>query len=154
DDPRGAAGGGRSGYVCPVAQSHPAASGPTPPGSSSGISAASARPAATASGDAAPVAVTAETGAPGTGDQRAGAAEDSPAATARAADSRAADSRPMEPGRVLEVFLVDDHEIVRRGLIDLLDSDPGLKVTGEAGDVASAREGIRRARPDVAVLDV
>ncbi len=60
----------------------------------------------------------------------------------------------MEPGRVLEVFLVDDHEIVRRGLIDLLDSDPGLKVTGEAGDVASAREGIRRARPDVAVLDV
>src|SRR5690606_36524156 len=86
DDPRGAAGGGRSGYVCPVAQSHPAASGPTPPGSSSGISAASARPAATASGDAAPVAVTAETGAPGTGDQRAGAAEDSPAATARAAD--------------------------------------------------------------------
>ncbi|MBF6357867.1 response regulator transcription factor [Nocardia higoensis] len=52
------------------------------------------------------------------------------------------------------MFLVDDHEIVRRGLIDLLDNDPDLRVTGEAGDVAGARTGIRAARPDVAVLDV
>jgi len=55
---------------------------------------------------------------------------------------------------VLSVFLVDDHEIVRRGLIDLLDSDPDLRVIGEAGDVANAMAGIRATRPDVAVLDV
>src|SRR5690606_19652942 len=61
-------------------------------------------------------------------------------------------SGPSAHEHVLEVFLVDDHEIVRRGLIDLLDSDPGLRVIGEAGDVESARTGIRAARPDVAVL--
>ncbi|MFE7802423.1 response regulator [Nocardia sp. NPDC057440] len=55
---------------------------------------------------------------------------------------------------MIKVFLVDDHEIVRRGLIDLLDSDPELTVIGEAGDVAQAMSGIRALRPDVAVLDV
>ncbi|MBF6213343.1 response regulator transcription factor [Nocardia puris] len=55
---------------------------------------------------------------------------------------------------MLRVFLVDDHEIVRRGLIDLLESDPELTVIGEAGDVAQAMSGIRSLRPDVAVLDV
>ncbi|MEU8900035.1 response regulator transcription factor [Nocardia sp. NPDC048505] len=55
---------------------------------------------------------------------------------------------------MLKVFLVDDHEIVRRGLIDLLESDPELSVIGEAGDVAQAMAGIRALRPDVAVLDV
>ncbi|NEW52329.1 response regulator transcription factor [Nocardia cyriacigeorgica] len=55
---------------------------------------------------------------------------------------------------MLEVFLVDDHEIVRRGLIDLLESDPDLTVVGQAGDVASAMIGIRALRPRVAVLDV
>jgi DNA-binding NarL/FixJ family response regulator len=55
---------------------------------------------------------------------------------------------------VITVFLVDDHEIVRRGLIDLLDSDPELVVIGEAGDVAHAMTGIHALRPDVAVLDV
>ncbi|WP_431970734.1 response regulator [Nocardia sp. bgisy134] len=55
---------------------------------------------------------------------------------------------------MIKVFLVDDHEIVRRGLTDLLESDPELAVIGEAGDVAEAMSGIRAARPDVAVLDV
>ncbi|WP_068067949.1 response regulator [Nocardia xishanensis] len=55
---------------------------------------------------------------------------------------------------MIKVFLVDDHEIVRRGLTDLLESDPELAVIGEAGDVAQAMPGIRAARPDVAVLDV
>ncbi|MEV0030320.1 response regulator transcription factor [Nocardia sp. NPDC050793] len=55
---------------------------------------------------------------------------------------------------MIKVFLVDDHEIVRRGLTDLLESDPELAVIGEAGDVAQAMSGIRAARPDVAVLDV
>jgi len=55
---------------------------------------------------------------------------------------------------VITVFLVDDHEIVRRGLIDLIDSDPELTVVGEAGTVSNALARIPALRPDVAVLDV
>ena len=54
----------------------------------------------------------------------------------------------------VKVFLVDDHEVVRRGIIDLLGSDPQLTVVGEAGSVAEALARIPAARPDVAVLDV
>ena len=39
---------------------------------------------------------------------------------------------------MVTVFLVDDHEVVRRGLIDLLSADPDLDVIGEAGSVAQA----------------
>ncbi|MBY8861068.1 response regulator transcription factor [Nocardia sp. CA2R105] len=52
------------------------------------------------------------------------------------------------------VFLVDDHEIVRRGLIDLLEQDPELTIVGEAGDVTHALARIPALRPDVAVLDM
>ncbi|WP_280239035.1 response regulator transcription factor [Nocardia abscessus] len=55
---------------------------------------------------------------------------------------------------MITVFLVDDHEIVRRGLADLLSDDPELSVIGEAGGVAQALARIPALRPDVAVLDV
>ncbi|EID14656.1 two-component transcriptional regulatory protein [Mycobacterium xenopi RIVM700367] len=55
---------------------------------------------------------------------------------------------------MVKVFLVDDHEVVRRGIIDLLESDPELEVVGEAGSVSEAMARIPAARPDVAVLDV
>lgn len=55
---------------------------------------------------------------------------------------------------MISVFLVDDHEIVRRGLIELIDSDPELSVIGEAGTCAQALARIPALRPDVAVLDV
>lgn len=55
---------------------------------------------------------------------------------------------------MVTVFLVDDHEVVRRGLIDLLSADPELDVIGEAGSVAQAMAQIPALRPDVAVLDV
>ncbi len=55
---------------------------------------------------------------------------------------------------MVKVFLVDDHEVVRRGLIDLLSADPDLEVVGEAGSVAQAMARIPAAKPDVAVLDV
>ncbi|MDQ2638539.1 MAG: response regulator transcription factor [Actinomycetota bacterium] len=55
---------------------------------------------------------------------------------------------------MVKVFLVDDHEVVRRGLIDLLNSDPELEVIGEAGSVAQAMARIPALLPDVAVLDV
>lgn len=55
---------------------------------------------------------------------------------------------------MVKVFLVDDHEVVRRGLVDLLGADPELDVVGEAGSVAEAIARVPAARPDVAVLDV
>jgi two-component system, NarL family, response regulator DevR len=52
------------------------------------------------------------------------------------------------------VFLVDDHEVVRRGVADLLSAQEGLEVVGDAGSVAEALARIPALRPDVAVLDV
>ncbi|CAM2778209.1 response regulator transcription factor [Prescottella defluvii] len=52
------------------------------------------------------------------------------------------------------VFLVDDHEIVRRGLVDLLGSAPDLTVVGEAASVGEAMTRIPSSGADVAVLDV
>ncbi|HEU0129740.1 MAG TPA: response regulator transcription factor [Mycobacteriales bacterium] len=52
------------------------------------------------------------------------------------------------------VFLVDDHEVVRLGVRDLLGSDPGIVVVGEAGTVADALARVPALRPDVAVVDV
>ena len=55
---------------------------------------------------------------------------------------------------MVRVFLVDDHEVVRRGLADLLASDPELEVIGDAGSVSEAMARIPASKPDVAVLDV
>jgi two-component system response regulator DevR len=55
---------------------------------------------------------------------------------------------------MVKVFLVDDHEVVRRGLADLLASDPELEVIGDAGSVSEAKVRIAALKPDVAVLDV
>ncbi|HWI05119.1 MAG TPA: response regulator transcription factor, partial [Acidimicrobiales bacterium] len=52
------------------------------------------------------------------------------------------------------VFLLDDHEIVRRGLKELLEGEEDLVVVGEAGTAAEALARIPAAAPDVAVLDV
>lgn len=52
------------------------------------------------------------------------------------------------------VFLVDDHEIVRRGIAQLVDAETDLDVVGEAGDIAEALRRIEATAPDVAVLDV
>ncbi|MDT8912399.1 response regulator transcription factor [Amycolatopsis sp. PS_44_ISF1] len=54
----------------------------------------------------------------------------------------------------MRVFLVDDHEVVRRGVAELLEEDPELTVVGEAGSVAQALARIPALAPDVAVLDV
>ncbi len=54
----------------------------------------------------------------------------------------------------IDVFLLDDHEIVRRGLRDLLAAEPDIDVVGEAGTVTAALPAVLDLRPDVAVLDV
>ena len=54
----------------------------------------------------------------------------------------------------IAVFLLDDHEIVRRGVRDLLEAEPDIEVVGEAGTASSALARIPALKPDVAVLDV
>ncbi|MER7667528.1 response regulator transcription factor [Kitasatospora sp. NPDC096128] len=57
-------------------------------------------------------------------------------------------------GDPVKVFLLDDHEVVRRGVHDLLDAEPGFTVVGEASTVAQALTRVPALRPDVAVLDM
>ncbi|WSR45804.1 response regulator transcription factor [Kitasatospora purpeofusca] len=54
----------------------------------------------------------------------------------------------------MKVFLLDDHEVVRRGVHDLLDAEPDLTVIGEAGTVEQALARVPALRPDVAILDM
>src|SRR6187455_2457515 len=54
----------------------------------------------------------------------------------------------------IRIFLLDDHEIVRRGLRELLEGEEDLEVVGEAGTAEEALGRIPATRPDVAVLDV
>ena len=62
--------------------------------------------------------------------------------------------RPVRGRRVTRVFLVDDHEIVRRGLVDLIDGERDLEVVGESATIRGTVSRIAATRPDVAVLDV
>jgi len=54
---------------------------------------------------------------------------------------------------MIKVFILDDHELVRRGLVDLLNTTDDLQVVGEAATAAEARTRIPAAMPDVALLD-
>ncbi|MGW8848075.1 response regulator [Streptomyces xiamenensis] len=58
-----------------------------------------------------------------------------------------------EDGKIT-VFLLDDHEVVRRGVHELLSMESDIEVVGEAGTAADALVRIPATRPDVAVLDV
>ncbi len=57
------------------------------------------------------------------------------------------------PGEKIRVFLLDDHEIVRRGLKDLLELEGDIEVVGESGLAEEAQRRIPALRPHVAVLD-
>ena len=61
----------------------------------------------------------------------------------------------MDTGSMtIRVFLLDDHEIVRRGLAELLELERDIEVVGEAGTTADALHRLPACRPDVAILDV
>jgi len=55
---------------------------------------------------------------------------------------------------MISVFLVDDHEMVRRGVADLLEREPDIEVVGEADSAKHALGRILATKPDVALLDV
>jgi DNA-binding NarL/FixJ family response regulator len=59
-----------------------------------------------------------------------------------------------DTSRLVRVFLVDDHEVVRRGVADVLEDDPGMTVVGEAGSGAEALARAPAVRPDVALVDM
>jgi two-component system, NarL family, response regulator DevR len=56
--------------------------------------------------------------------------------------------------QTLRLLVVDDHEVVRQGLVALLDRREGFQVVAEAGTVAEAIEQARRFEPDIVILDV
>jgi len=60
---------------------------------------------------------------------------------------------PVTRERPIRVFIVDDHELVRRGLIDLLTTTDDLIIVGEAATAGEALRRIPAAAPDVALLD-
>jgi two-component system response regulator DevR len=61
---------------------------------------------------------------------------------------------PTEQPKSISVFLLDDHEVVRRGVKDLLEAEPDITVVGEGSTAAEALARVPALRPDVAVLDV
>ncbi|MCH5671930.1 response regulator [Streptomyces gilvus] len=65
-----------------------------------------------------------------------------------------ADSQRPGPEGPIRVFLLDDHEVVRRGVHDLLDDEPDISVVGEAATAEQALVRVPALRPQVAVLDV
>ena len=54
----------------------------------------------------------------------------------------------------IDVFLLDDHEVVRRGVADVLQRDPHVRVVGEAKNASEALARVPALKPDVAILDV
>jgi DNA-binding NarL/FixJ family response regulator len=59
-----------------------------------------------------------------------------------------------EAGRTLRLEVVDDHEVVRQGLVALLGRREGFQVVAEAGTVAESVEAAHRFQPDIVVMDV
>ena len=78
------------------------------------------------------------------------AAPSAPAAPSAAATS----SMPYAPPARKRVFIVDDHPVVRRGLVQMIDNEPDLIVCGQGEDAYAAIRAIREANPDIAIVDV
>ncbi len=59
----------------------------------------------------------------------------------------------MPSPQTIRVYVVDDHEVVRRGVTSLIETDPQLEVVGQSGSAAVALREILELRPDIAILD-
>jgi two-component system response regulator DevR len=60
----------------------------------------------------------------------------------------------IEPARPFRLLVVDDHEVVRQGLVALLDRRPGFEVVAQAATVAESIEQARVHKPDIVIMDV
>jgi DNA-binding NarL/FixJ family response regulator len=67
--------------------------------------------------------------------------------------TNAPDAEPSTAGDQIRVYLLDDHELVRRGIKELLESEDDIVVVGESGLAQEAARRIPALRPDVAILD-
>lgn len=63
-------------------------------------------------------------------------------------------SRPVSPKLGRRLIVVDDHEVVREGLVAVLSQEPDLEIVGTASTGREANELARRTRPDVAIIDL
>lgn len=61
--------------------------------------------------------------------------------------------RTPPPGETIKVFLLDDHELVRRGIREVLEAEPDIEVVGESGTAGEGARRIPALRPHVAVVD-
>lgn len=64
------------------------------------------------------------------------------------------EAQPRDLARTLRLLIVDDHEVVRQGLVALLGRREGFEVVAEAGTVAAAVDQARKFQPDIVVMDV
>jgi NarL family two-component system response regulator LiaR len=63
-------------------------------------------------------------------------------------------AQPDDSGEHITVFVVDDHDVVRKGLRFYLSAHPEIEIVGEAGDAQSAVEGVAECVPDVVLMDL
>src|SRR2546428_9948121 len=69
--------------------------------------------------------------------------------------TRSTNNNPRcDPPEAKRIVIVDDHPLFRKGLEQLIHSDGGFMVCGEAGDAAEAMEVIRKLHPDLAIVDL
>lgn len=61
---------------------------------------------------------------------------------------------PANKGRKINIFLVDDHPLIRKGLSQLLNDEPEMNICGEAEDVPGALHGIEQTGPDLIIADI
>lgn len=61
---------------------------------------------------------------------------------------------PRSSGKTATVFIVDDHPLVRHGLIQLIEGEPDLQICGDAADGAEALRRIAEIKPDLTVIDI
>jgi two-component system, NarL family, response regulator DevR len=69
-------------------------------------------------------------------------------------DERASANEPRTAANPLRLLVVDDHEVVRQGLVALLDRRPEFQVVAQAGTVEDSLIEARRHRPDLVIMDV
>ncbi|MCW5556749.1 MAG: response regulator transcription factor [Verrucomicrobiae bacterium] len=60
----------------------------------------------------------------------------------------------MEKLKTIRILIVDDHPIFRKGMIQIIEEDPSLKVVGQAGSAEEALQQVQSGRVDLAVVDV